>query len=378
MSKNRSKIDIASWDPSEPYNHLGRLPPPVDLETRPVLKRCIEARASLAGLNSACSLLPNPSVLINTIPLLEAQASSEIENIVTTSDALFRYAEIEDQAVDPATKEAFRYRAALREGFQGLRKRPVNTRTAEQICSTIKGTAMEVRRVPGTALTHAVTHKVIYTPPVGEALIRTKLANWEAFVHQDNGLDPLIRMSVAHYQFEAIHPFTDGNGRTGRILNLLHLVEAGLLQMPVLYLSRYIIRHRADYYRLLTAVTARGDWESWILYMLTAVSETTRWTTEKIGAIRQLQSLTRDHLRRVVPKIYSQELLDVIFMQPYVRIQNLVSANIAKRQTASVYLKALAAAGVLEGVKVGLHQMFIHPKLLNLLTRDQNAVTPYI
>jgi Fic family protein len=350
----------------------------VDLETRPVLKRCIEARASLAGLNSACSLLPNPSVLINTIPLLEAQASSEIENIVTTSDALFRYAEIEDQAVDPATKEAFRYRAALREGFQGLRKRPVNTRTAEQICSTIKGTAMEVRRVPGTALTHAVTHKVIYTPPVGEALIRTKLANWEAFVHQDNGLDPLIRMSVAHYQFEAIHPFTDGNGRTGRILNLLHLVEAGLLQMPVLYLSRYIIRHRADYYRLLTAVTARGDWESWILYMLTAVSETTRWTTEKIGAIRQLQSLTRDHLRRVVPKIYSQELLDVIFMQPYVRIQNLVSANIAKRQTASVYLKALAAAGVLEGVKVGLHQMFIHPKLLNLLTRDQNAVTPYI
>lgn len=365
------------FDPKQPYNALPDLPPAVDIESKPLLKACIEARAALAALKSAGYLIPNQAVLINTIPLLEAQASSEIENIVTTSDALFRYAQMQDQTDDPATKEALRYRAALYQGFVSLKDRPLNTNTAIQVCSQLKNADMDIRRVPGTALANAATGELIYTPPVGEALLHEKLANWEHFVHNHADIDPLIRMAVAHYQFEAIHPFLDGNGRTGRVLNLLVLVQQGLLDQPVLYLSRYILRHRADYYRLLLAVTRDGAWEAWVSFMLAAVTDTAQWTTAKIQAIQQLHAQATTFVKTYAGKIYTRELVDMLFVQPYCRIQNLVEADIAKRQTASVYLKQLADLGMLRETKVGREKLFIHPNFVRLLTSDDHPVLPY-
>jgi Fic family protein len=371
----RGIIDMP-FDPHRPYDDLPDLPPVADIETRPLLKACIEARAALAELKSVGAAIPNQAVLINTIPLLEAQASSEIENIVTTSDALFRFAH-DEQAADPATKEALSYRAALREGFDSLDDRPLSTGTAVRVCSRLKNRDMDIRRVPGTALTNAATGEVVYTPPEGEVLLRQKLANWERFIHEATDLDPLIRMAIAHYQFEAIHPFLDGNGRTGRVLNLLLLVEQGLLDRPVLYLSRYILRQRADYYRLLLAVTRDGAWEEWIAFMLAAITQTAHWTSDKIRAIQRLHTQATEFVRTHASKIYSRELVDALFVQPYCRIQNLVDGDIAKRQTASVYLKQLADLGMLVEVKVGREKLFLHPNFVRLLTSDDHPVLPY-
>ena len=246
------------WSPEQPYYSLPLLPPAPEIETKAVLRRCITARAALAELKQAAELIPNQAILINTLPLLEAQASSEIENIVTTTDRLFQHME-HDEATDAATKEALRYRQALLEGFRALQHLPIHMAMAENICSRIRGVQMQVRRVPGTKIGNMATGDVIYTPPEGEALLRRLLANWEQFLHNEIELDPLIRMAVAHYQFEAIHPFTDGNGRTGRVLNSLFLIQENLLTLPILYLSRYIIRRKSDYYRLLLAITtSRG------------------------------------------------------------------------------------------------------------------------
>jgi Fic family protein len=368
---------LPAFDSNRPYNRLPGLPPSADIESRAILKACIEARAALAALKHAGSLLPNQAVLINTVPLMEAQASSEIENIVTTADTLFRQAQLDERAADPATKEALRYRTALRRGVDLLKRRPLSTAVAVEVCSTLLGREMDVRKVPGTVLTNAATGAVVYTPPVGETVLREKLANWEKFIHKQETIDPLIRMAVAHYQFEAIHPFLDGNGRTGRVLNELLLIEQGLLDIPVLYLSRYIIRHRADYYRLLLAVTREAVWEEWILYVLVGVSETASWTTAKIAALRALMSAAADHIRGQLPKLYSHELVELVFMQPYCRIQNLVSAGIAKRQTASVYLKSLTEIGVLREVEAGREKLFLHPKFLELLLSDAHTFTPY-
>lgn len=232
--------------------------------------------------------------------------------------------------------------------------------------------------MPGTTLTNAATGEVIYTPPDGEAVLREKLANWEWFIHDEaSDIDPLMRMAVAHYQFEAIHPFLDGNGRTGRVLNLLILIEQGLLDMPVLYLSRYILRHRADYYRGLIAVTRDGAWEAWIAFMLTAVTETARWTTDKILAIQKLREQATVFVRERAPKIYTRELVDILFEQPYCRIQNLIDASIAKRQTASNYLKELVDIGMLREVKIGREKLFSHPNFIRLLTSDGHALSAY-
>ncbi len=372
--KKTSKTQLP-WRPEVPYNDLPLLPPATDLETRAILKQCIPARAALAELKQAAHRIPNQGMLINTVPLLEAQASSEIENIVTTSDRLFQFRHGDEHA-DPATKEALRHSQALLDGFRAIARHPLNTRTAEQVCTIIKGVDMRVRRVPGTALARG-TGDIVYTPPVGEALLRNLLANWEKFLHETKDLDPLIRMAVGHYQFEAIHPFTDGNGRTGRILNSLFLIQENLLTLPVLYLSRYIIQHKADYYRLLLEVTREAAWEAWVLYVLQGVQETALWTTAKIEAIRALSVQTAEYVRRKLPKVYSLELVNLIFELPYCRIQNLVDAKIAERQAASRYLKQLAEIGVLEEKAVGREKLFIHPKLLHLLIRDGNSVAAY-
>lgn len=367
---------ISNWRPDQPHNQLPVLPPSQELESRAVLKTCIEARAALAELKQAAELIPDQAMLINTIPLLEAKDSSEIENIVTTTDQLFKHAQGQDSA-DPATKEALRYRTALHQGFQSLQIRPLCTATAVDVCSTLKGVEMDIRRTPGTQLTNNRTGEVIYTPPEGETRLRNMLANWEQFLHTQPALDPLIRMAVGHYQFEAIHPFTDGNGRTGRMLNILYLIQQGLLSLPILYLSRHIIAHKADYYRLLLAVTRDQAWEPWLIFMLQGVADTSKWTTAKIAAIRGLAEHTTEHVRTRLPKIYTRELVDVIFEQPYCRIGNLVDKGIAQRQAASRYLHDLANLGVLREMQFGKEKLFIHPKLMQLLSRDSNQFQPY-
>ncbi len=376
MSQKPQKSTALPWRADTPCNDLPPLPPAAVLETRTVLKQCITARAALAELKQAGELIPNQAVLINTLPLLEAQASSEIENIVTTTDRLFQFRDADAQA-DPGTREALRHNSALLEGFRALKDRPHSTRTAEQVCTRIKGVEMQVRRVPGTQLINKRTGSVIYTPPAGEDLLRTKLANWERYLHEEREVDPLIRMAAGHYQFAAIHPFTDGNGRTGRVLNSLFLIEENLLTLPILYLSRYIIAHKAAYYSLLLDVTRSGAWEPWVLYVLKGVEETSRWTIHKIAAIRALRGVTAEHVRRTASNIYSHELVDLVFELPYCRIRNLTEKGVAGRQAASRYLKQLTTVGVLKEVLVGREKLFIHPRLMGLLTRDSNRFAAY-
>lgn len=366
-----------SFHPNQPYNDIPLLPPRCELETTAILKACIPARTSLAELKQAGELLPNQGLLMNILPILEAKDSSAIENIVTTADKLFRHAR-EDRFADPATKEALRYRTALHQGVKSLEKRPLSTSTVVEVCSTIKDLAMDIRRVPGTTIANASTGEVLYTPPVGEDTIRRLLANWENFIHDPaQDLDPLVVMAVAHYQFEAIHPFTDGNGRTGRIVNILYLIEQGLLSLPILYLSRHIVAHKGEYYRLLNQVTRKQSWQEWVLFMLNAVTETAKWTTSKIAGVRKLIERTTDHVRTESPKIYSHELIQIIFEQPYCRIQNLVEAGIAKRQTASTYLQKLVDISVLQGIRQGKEKLFLHPKLMQLLTTETDDATSF-
>ena len=368
---------MSDFDPLRAYNDLPKLPPSAKLESTIVLRYCIEARAALAQLKASENLIPNQGVLINSIPLLEAKDSSEIENIVTTADSLFQSVSDKFNLSNHATKEAIRYRTALLMGFKSLANRPLTTATAIEVCSAIKGVEFGIRRVPGTALKNSKTNEVIYTPPEGEALIRDCMSNWEKFLHEDSGLDPVIKMAVGHYQFEAIHPFTDGNGRTGRILNLLYLIDSGLLTQPVMYLSRYILQHKSDYYQLLLDVTKYSNWEPWLLFMLAGVTETAIWTSQKIVAIKRLMDHTVSFVQKRLPKVYSRELVECIFTQPYCRIANLLELAIAKRETASSYLKLLCEIGILEERKVGRDKVFIHPKFVGLLVSDSQTFTDY-
>ena len=357
-----------TFDPGRPFNDLPNLPPASETETKAILRSCIAARTALAELRVSGNLIPNQAMLINSIPLLEAQASSEIENIVTTTDRLFRYANDPAGRADPATKEALRYRTALYRGFEMLKRRPVSTAIAVEVCRTIKGVDLDIRNTPGTALINDAADEVIYTPPEGEDVIRSKLANWERYIHEVEEIDPLIRLAVMHYQFEAIHPFIDGNGRTGRVLNLLYLVDKGLLDIPVLYLSRHIIRNKAQYYRYLLEVTTRQDWEDVDTFHSRGSQNDSRMDHgEDPCAIRELLDETAAAIRQGMPKIYSRKLAELIFVNPYCRIGDVVEADIAKRQTAAVYLKALAAEGLLEEIKAGRENLYINPPLLTLL-----------
>ncbi|HBA8094986.1 TPA: Fic family protein, partial [Escherichia coli] len=315
-----------SWTPETPYNQLPALPPELEqIETRRVLKACIAARAALAELKTAGELLPDQGLLVNLLPMLEAKDSSRIENIVTTSDQLFQFANRAEHA-DPATKEALRYRTALYQGVKSLGSYPLCTSVAMEICTTLRGVDTDIRKTPGTVLRDQFLN-VVYTPPVGESVVRDLLSSWEQFMHAEDDLDPLVKMAIAHYQFESIHPFPDGNGRTGRILNILMLIENGLLSSPILYLSRFILERRSDYYALLRGVTEQKQWEEWILFMLEAIESTASWTTTKISVIRALIESTQTYVREHLSKIYSWELVQVLFAQPYCRIENLVEAG---------------------------------------------------
>ena len=357
-----------TFDRFQPFNDLPLLPPVAELETRVVLKRAIDANRLLANLRGLAAQIPDQGLLINGIVLQEARLSSEIENIVTTNDDLYRAEVSPEGVIDVHTKEVLRYREALRFGFESLKTRPLSTNLFVDIVRIIKRQDIDVRRTTGTALKNALG-EVVYTPPAGEALIRDKLGNLEKFLHADDGLDPLVKMAVLHYQFEAIHPFDDGNGRTGRILNLLYLVQAGLLDIPVLFLSRYIMAHKQGYYALLRGVTEQQAWEPWLLYMLDAVASTAQQTFDQVTRIRALMEQVRQRVQQEAPGIYSKDLIEVIFRHPYTKIQFLVEAELAKRQTASTYLKTLATLGVLRAVRQGREVYYVNDALFAELVR---------
>lgn len=359
------------YDPLIPHNDLPDLPPRHEIETVPVLKKAVTAGRALAELKGLGATLPDQNILVNSIVLQEARASSEIENIITTNDALFRALSASSQVgVDPSTKEVLRYREALWTGFNDLKERPVlSTNVFVHIVNTIKENQAGIRTLPGTVIANAATGETIYTPPEGEDVIRRKLHNLEEYIHAPDGPDPLVRMAVAHYQFEAIHPFHDGNGRTGRIISILYLVQESLLDLPVLYLSRYIIENKGEYYQLLRRVTEAQKWEPWILYMLQAVEDTAGITRRRILDIRELMSTTMDTVRDSLPNLYSKELVELLFKQPYTKVEHVVTAGIAKRQTAATYLRDLESIGVLRSTRIGRENLFLNVGLYDLLAR---------
>lgn len=354
----------------KPYNDLPPLPPDAKLESSAVLKAAIAANRMLAELKGKAESIPNQSILVNSIILQEAKASSEVENVITTNDRLYEAFAGGDKNYDPQTKEVLRYREALWEGFNALDDRPLSTNLFVDLVQTIKQNEAGIRNTPGTVIANPNTKKIIYWPPEGEERIRTLLTNLEAYIHdEDSAIDPLVRMAVAHYQFEAIHPFDDGNGRTGRILNILLLVENHLLNLPILYLSDYIINHKGDYYRLLRHVTEQQDWEPWILFMLQAVQTTAEKTMHKIDGIRTLLEETLEEARDKLPgRVYSKELIELLFEQPYCKIKFLVDRGIAKRQTAGDYLSKLEQAGILKSKQVGRETLYLNTKLYSLLS----------
>lgn len=366
MSADRVYVVHMSFDPDRPYQDLPPLPPRHEVETPQVLKSVIEASRHLAALNMACKRLPDPSLLINVTALLEAQASSEIENVVTTNDELFRAAHHAlGEPESPAVKEALRYRGALRAGFDHLRERPFSVQTAFVVASSLTGSEAQVRSMPGTFIGNPVTRERTYTPPEGRAVILGKLTEWEHFVHHHEPLDPIVAMALQHYQFEAIHPFHDGNGRTGRILNLLCLKQYGLLELPVLYLSGYFVRHKDEYYRLLRAVTEVGAWTEWVTYVANGVSESARSTLHLAEQVVEARDLLQETLRRDHPRMPAADLATLLNRQPYARIDDVVGQGLAKRVTASRWLNELADGGVLVRQRIGRGLVFVNTNLLD-------------
>jgi Fic family protein len=349
-----------------PYNELPLLPLKPSLETLPVMRAAIRANRALAELKGMAQTIPNQSIFIHTLSLKEAQYSSEIENIITTTDELYRAFSVSDGTMTQSAKEVLSYRTALWEGFSQLKKRGVlTTNVMNEIQATLLDNNAGIRSLPGTALKSATTGKIIYTPPVGKDVILDKLKNLEQYIHSDS-VDPLIKLAIMHYQFESIHPYYDGNGRTGRILNVLYLVYEDLLDQPILYLSHYIIQHKEDYYRLLQNCTFKQDYEPWILYMLKCIEESAKETISKIKSIQLLMQETALTIKEKLPKIYSKELVEVIFQQPYCKIKFLEDHGLAKRKTASEYLYQLEAIGILESKKIGRETLFLNVRLFEL------------
>ena len=357
--------------PLEPFNELPLLPPIEELESKDILKASIRAHQALARLDGSLKQLPNPGVLIDSIVLQEAKVSSEIENIITTHDELYQYA-VSDRAVTKtATKEVLHYKEALWYGYTDVKAKGIlTTNTFIKLFQVIKKTEAGIRNTPGTQIINDKTNAVIYTPPSGEEIIREKLKNLEEFLNlNDDELDALVKMAVAHYQFEAIHPFTDGNGRTGRIINILYLVQQGLLSFPVLYLSQYILEHRSEYYQLLRGVTEQGEWERWILYMIRAVEATSLSTLQKIEGIGKAMLTMTDQLKTELPKIYSRDLVEVLFQRPYSKRKFLEDAGIAKVKTAGTYLAALEEKGFLKSVELGKEKLYLNVVLMEILKK---------
>jgi Fic family protein len=351
---------------------MKKLPIEKDVETKQVLKKLSSAHRALAELKGIVSSIPNENILINTLGLQEAKDSSAIENIITTHDDLYK-AELKfDGLKSLNAKEVQNYIAALKEGFQLISKH--NTITNNDIIkiqSILEMNSAGFRKLPGTALKNTTTGETIYTPPQDYNTIQELMTNLEKFINDDtlSDFDPLVKMAIIHYQFESIHPFYDGNGRTGRIINVLYLVIKDLLDIPILYLSRYIIKNKAGYYRLLQEVRKTDDWENWLLYMLDGIEQTAKETIFLIGNIRELM-FEYKYLLRDNYKFYSHDLLNNLFKHPYTKIEFIEKDLAVSRITAANYLNILSKDGLLRKEKLGTGNYYINEKLFKILTKS--------
>ena len=347
---------------------LPLLPPSVDFETKAILKKLVEAHRYLAELKGVAATIPNENILIQALALQEAKDSSEIENIVTTHDDLFK-AEFADESASPAAKEVSRYVNALRVGFVSVRETGLITlNQILDIQRELEQNTAGFRKLPGTALQNKATGEVVYTPPQHPEQIAKLVSDLELFINDPGRLDvdPLIKMAIIHYQFESIHPFYDGNGRTGRIINILYLVANGLLNLPVLYLSRYIIQNKGDYYRLLQEVRTKQVWEQWVLFMLESIATTSRQTIQLVTSIRSIMQDYKHRIREQFPGFYSQDLLNNLFCHPYTKISFIQRDLNVSRLTATRYLDKLVDAGFLEKHRHGRTNYYINTPLVEL------------
>ncbi len=353
------------------------LPPHPDLETRKVLKALTIAHKNLAELKGRASSIPNQGILIDTLMLQEAAASSEIENIVTTQDELFQIDSRKGVYPSPEAKEVGMYGEALRLGYSQLSSRDgmISSNQIIALFQTLKGSTDEFRKIPGTALKNESTGDIVYVPPQSHSDILAQMRALEDFINttEETDLDPLVSMALIHHQFESIHPFSDGNGRIGRILNVLYLCKVELLEIPILYISRYITRNKGEYYRLLQHTRDTLEWEPWLLYMINAVSETAKETTELVFGIKQLMSEYKNRIKRDHPKLYSHELVNNLFRHPYTRIDYVIEEVGVGRQTAGRYLDQLTKSGLLEKVKVAQSNYYINAPLVQLLSQNGPA-----
>jgi len=365
------KTTAMAFEKNIPFNELPHLPPAqINLETPGILRQLAKASRHLGELNGLCASLPDPQLLINTIVLQESKNSSAIENIVTTQDELYKAAS-EDDTSSVAAREVLSYREAL---FAGLKKMKAQknlllVKTMVEIVQTIKQNKAGIRNTPGITLKNAINGEVIYTPPCCEEVIREKLTHLEKFINDNeySSLDSLLKMTLIHYQFEAIHPFADGNGRAGRIINALYLVQQDLLTQPVLYLSAYIVKHKTEYYQLLRGITEKNNWHDWIMYLLTALIETAKLTTKKIKEMLILRDAHEKQMKKILGASFNYDLLKLMFTLPYLKIELLTKNEIAHRQTAAVWLKKLVDADILKTQKIGRTTYYINYKLMELL-----------
>ena len=348
---------------------LTNLPLTHQIETQKVLKKAISANRALANLNGVARIIPNSTILINSLVLQEAKDSSEIENIITTHDELYR-ANLDIESITNEAKEVQNYKEALLRGFSLVSDTKLLLKKhIIEIQEILEQNDAGIRKQAGTNLKNAQTGEVIYTPPQDYETIQELLTNLEIYINEPNDIDSLINMAIIHHQFESIHPFYDGNGRTGRIINILYLILKDLLDIPVLYLSRYIITHKADYYRLLQEVRTEDKWEEWILYILEAVEQTSLETIELINSISDLMIKIQDKISRELPKNYSKDLVEILFMHPYTKIDFLVDRLNITRKTASKYLNELENIGILENIQIKNSKFFINIELFNLLRK---------
>lgn len=346
-----------------------KLPLNKELETKVVLKKIVSANRALAELKGVARSIPNQNILINALSLQEAKDSSEIENIVTTHDELYR-ADVGSLNISNQAKEVQRYREALYKGFTLIGENGLLLKKhIVEIQQVLEGNDAGIRSQSGTVLKNEKSGEIIYMPPQNHADIQELMDNLEKYINTPelDDLDVLVKMAIIHYQFESIHPFYDGNGRTGRIINILFLMQNGLLELPVLYLSSYIIKTKSDYYRLLNEVRTQDAWQEWIIYMLNGVEETAKDSIKMINEINALMEDTKEKLSLKLPKIYSKDLLELLFCHPYTKIGFLVDELGITRKTATSYLRAIEDIGILESVKISRDVYFINKKLFILL-----------
>jgi len=360
-------------DPKKPNNDLELLPVKKNIETKKILKKAIDASSALSSFRECSKRLPNQNLFLNTLSLQEAKLSSEVENIVTTNDDLYKaMTENVKNVKDPYMKEVFHYQDALWKGYELVKERQVlTTNIFIELVKIIKENSEGIRKGHGTVIGNPITKEVIYTPPQGEEAIREKLFNLEEYINKDDDVNDLIKLAVIHYQFEAIHPFSDGNGRVGRIINILYLVLKNYLDIPILFLSKYILENKNDYYVKLRNVTINNEWEEWILFMLEAIRQTSISSQQKIEKILNLMDETKKKIKEKAPNVYSKEFLDVLFSQPYVRAKNISAAEIVTEKTARTYLKKLESIQILKSVKCKNSTLYLNLPLLNLLTNEE-------